>query len=497
MSEEIKPLWPVPIEVFGITGEHETGKTTFAVTACPGEETLVYDFEKSSKSYERDLGFVRVDVPDEMQAKYGGKAKPIDVFNWWVAHVRSIPKGQYRVIVVDPASDIEQGLADYVAKNPALFGRTMGQYAKMSGLMWGDMKALWKTILADIAARCETFFFVVHMSTVYKGDKPSKERKAKGKVTLFELASVYLRMERNKDKSVKPSAVVLKTRLSKMVVNHETGEVDVKPILPPRIPIATPHSIRQYCLKPADSDNLKPEEHIGEVNLTDDERLMLRADIAEAERDAEQFKLEREGHQEKRLGGVSTRPAKLSASRSDQDASADSTQVPDDDATEEAATEEATTDEASTDEETTAEEAAGESTVEAEGDTADEASSASDEEPVSVKEALVQANASPPPPSRYASPDAPVGKGQLAMLNNAIARYLTKFPEKQENITKGIKKRNHRATSPADLTNGQAEDMEASLLKILNGPHESPSPSPAPEPPAKQEVAAKKAAPKR
>lgn len=496
MSEEVKPLWPKKIEVVGGTGEFESGKTTFGVTICPGPDTLYYDFEKSGGSYEEDLGFTRIDVPTEMQRKFPKGYTPLDVFTWWHGHLKSVAPGQYRVIVADPASDIEAGLADFVNKNPRLFGRTPAQYIKMSGLMWGDMKSYWKTILADIAARCETFYFTTHMANVWKGDKPSKERKAKGKETLFEMASLYLKFERKKDKNAIPSAVVLKSRLSKITVSSyedSDGEVISIPLLPPRLPKATPAAIRRYMAQPPDYANLKPEEMIGEQSLSEDEKLLLRSQIADAERDAALAQNEREERQEKRLGGVSTRPAKLSASRSDQDASADSTQVPDDEVAEEAVTEEATTDEASTDEAEPAAdgEVAGEPTVDAEV-AAEEA-----EEPVSVKEALIQANANPPQPSRYASPDAPVGKGQLAMLNNAIARYLTKFPEKQENITKGIKKRNHRATSPADLTNGQAEDMEASLLKILNGPHESPSPSPAPEPPAKQEVAAKKAAPKR
>lgn len=456
MSER-KPLWPIPIEVFGITGEHESGKTTMAITACPGNETLVYDFEKSSKPYENDLGFVRVDVPDEMQAKFKGKAKPIDVFKWWVEHIRSIPRGQYRVIVVDPASDIEQGLADYVASNPREFNRTPGQYMKMSGLMWGDMKAYWKNILADIAARCETFFFVVHMGTVWKGDKPSKERKAKGKATLFELASLYLKMERNKDKSVRPSAVVLKTRLSKMQVNQETGEVDIKPVLPPRIPVATPHAIRQYCLKPADYDNLKPEELIGQTSLTEDEKLMLRAEIAEAERDTALANNEIEERQTKRLGGVSNRP--VSSTESVEDASADTTQVADDEGQEEpsdsGAADDSQSDEAHSEDHPT------------------ETQSEFSESETITGETIQNAMDTAKPPEQPAL-DTPISKAKLASLNRVIARFV-KNGGKQEVILRGIKKRNPRAEVPGDLTWGQANDLEAALLKVLDGPHEQPA----------------------
>lgn len=509
MSEqnEVKPLWPIPIEVFGVTGEHESGKTTLAVTACPGPETLVYDFEKSSKPYERDLGFVRVDVPDEMQTKFGGKAKPIDVFKWWVQHVRSIPKGQYRVIVVDPASDIEQGLVDYVNANPREFGRTTAQYIKMSGLMWGDMKAYWKTILADIAARCETFFFVVHMSTVWKGDKPSKDRKAKGKATLFELASLYLKMERNKDKSVKPSAVVLKTRLSKMAVNKETGEVDIKPILPPRLPVASCHAIRQYCLNPADFDNLKPEEHIGEAVLTDDEKLMLRADIAEAERDRALAENELEDRQGKRLGGVRSTSRVVSTSRpvQDGDVSADSAQVATQDDGNDGVESEGGSevvggeDEAVATEEVASEEVA---TEEAADETPAPEWQSKPTHGEQIAAAVEDAHKSPRNNS-YIDPSEPVGKGMLSALRNAVAQYLTRFPDKKDNIMKGIKKRNPKAIQDSDLTHGQAEDMQASLLRILNGPHPErevvPATTPAtqPEQPAAGKEVPKKSATKK
>jgi hypothetical protein len=51
MSEERKPLWPKAIEVVGGTGEYESGKTTFGLTICPGEETL-YSHRRSCRDAE-------------------------------------------------------------------------------------------------------------------------------------------------------------------------------------------------------------------------------------------------------------------------------------------------------------------------------------------------------------------------------------------------------------------------------------------------------------
>ena len=516
MSEERKPLWPKPIEIIGVTGEHESGKTSFCLSICPGQETLVYDFEKSCGTYEADLGFVRVDVPSEMRKIHGSKPyRSLDVFLWWEKHIRSIPPGQYRVIHADPVTDLDSGLTEFVNSNPRLFGATPAQYAKMSGIMWGHMKEYMKAILIDVAARVETFTFASHMSNVWKGDRPSKERKAKGKSTLFELASLYLKMERNKDKNVTPSAVVLKSRLSKMTVleDDEDGEIINIPLLPPRLPVATPAAIRRYMKNPPDYSNLKPEEKIGEQTLTEDEKLLLRAEIADAERDVTLAQNEREERQGKRLGGVrSSRVVSTSRPVQDDDASADSTQVVTSDEGSEAESEEAASEEegfrqALTGEVVEKNEA--EARPEEESDKAPTPEWTTKPTHGEQLAAAVEDAAKSPRNGNYPAPDEPVGKAMLAALLRNIARYI-KAGKPQENILKGIKKRNPRAQSEADLTHGQAEDMDASLSRILDGPHPEPDVTPTtattqaksttstqPEQPTGQEVPKKSATKKR
>lgn len=293
MSEK-KPLWPQPIEIVGLTGEYASGKTLFGLTIDP-KSTLVFDTEKSTGSYS-SLGFERIDIPAKMQALYPKGYKPIDTFNWWWNFVKALPPGKYRVIGLDTASEIESGLADWVTANPGYFGRTAAQYVKMSGVMWGDVKELWKAILSDLAARCETFYFTTHLTNVWAGDKPLPgKRKAKGKETLMELASLYLHMERRPDaqgnRPAKPAALVLKTRLAHTGIGAD-GEIQILPVLPPRLPVATPAAIRKYMETPPDYSALKPEEQAPEHSLTADERELLALARAEAERDAAAYKLE-------------------------------------------------------------------------------------------------------------------------------------------------------------------------------------------------------------
>lgn len=287
------PLWPQPIPIIGGTGEKWAGKTKFGLNICPGNETtLVYDFEQSSASFEgeyRRIGvpFVRIDVQEEMHKTHPGGYKPIDLFSWWLKHVRAIPANKYRVIQVDPVTDIERGLTDWVGANPKFFGHTEGQYASMSGIMWGDVKDFQKMILADICAKCETFYFTAHIGAEFQGKQATGKKKVKGKETLYELASLFLWFDRSPDaKGVRPnepSAAVMKARLE--VAKLVDGEVQSVSVLPPRLPVATPKAIRSYFAKPAGGTVLSDGEKVKDDVMSADERLRLETAKAEAERD--------------------------------------------------------------------------------------------------------------------------------------------------------------------------------------------------------------------
>jgi hypothetical protein len=306
------PLWRPAIPVLGVCGEYASGKTLFALTIGAGPRTRVYDTEKSSESYQQ-LNFDRVDVPLEMQRQFPKGYKPIDTFTFWVKHVREIEPGRFDVIALDVANDIETGAVDWVRANPGYFSRTAAQYIKMSGLLWGDMKNLWKSILTDIASRCQTFVFAVHMGEVWAGDKPSGKRKPRGKSTLFELASLFIQLERPKDARgvvpAVPSAIVLKCRLAHVRRDEATGAVEIVPALPPRLPVATPEAIRHYLDHPPNYSKLTSQERAPEKEITEDDRAAVRLATAEAEAEAERFRLERLERQQRAEERRSDRPA--------------------------------------------------------------------------------------------------------------------------------------------------------------------------------------------
>lgn len=281
-------LWRQPIPVLGLTGEYASGKSLFACTICPGPQTLVFDTELSTLTYKDSLGFTHRNLCEIMR-----DMKPVDKFLKWAEMVRQEPAGKYRVIVLDVVSEIEIGLVDWVRRNPAEFGYTASQFSQSAAIMWGCVKDHWKSVLSDLAVRCETFVFISHMRDVFVGGRPTGKREPKGKDTLAEMATLYLMMERPVDKKGNkqqvPSAVVLKDRLVSMRT-LASGEIEMCPTLPPRLPKATPVAIREYMAAPPDYSKLKAGERAEEHQPTEMELQQAKLATAEAERDAESLR---------------------------------------------------------------------------------------------------------------------------------------------------------------------------------------------------------------
>jgi DNA-binding protein Fis len=294
------PPLGMPVPIIGITGEVYVGKTILALSLAPGvhakghphegqPRTLYIDFEQSGASY-TGTGCKRLDAPAELRTLFGNRTmQPVDVFKWFRDLVGKIPADTYDCIVVDPITDVEDGLVDYVRANPTEFGYTKDQFANASGLMWGAVKNLWKAILVDLSSKAHIFCFVSHMRMEFKDGRPTRKLVPKGKETLSEIAALYLQLSRDKsrdgEKPNPPSAILLKERLAVTEINAQ-GEVTVKRILPDRLPEATAKALRYYIAHPVGSRKAKPEELVQELVLSDDEKRILELEIEQAKADA-------------------------------------------------------------------------------------------------------------------------------------------------------------------------------------------------------------------
>lgn len=303
---ERKPLWEdrkIPI-IIG-TGEFGTGKTYFGVTICPGPETIVFDNEGSSEPYEDALGFDRIDLAAELLRKHKARYTAKQRYELWRDKAIEAGKsGKYRVLVTDPFSEIEDGLAEYVRANPGEHDMTQAQMEKSAALFWGAVKRKLKSDLDLLRTMFDVIYLTVHMRNEFSGGRPTGRREPKGKETLEEVATLFLEFQRKVAKTGKnkgqkqsvPSAVILKERVSRTIFD-EDGEPVLIPLLPPRLPIATPGAIRKYIRNPPDYNKLKADEKIVEAEMSDEERLEMERVIAADRRATAELELQKSERQ--------------------------------------------------------------------------------------------------------------------------------------------------------------------------------------------------------
>lgn len=294
-GEELK------IPVIGITGKKASGKTLLGLTLDP-RNTIEIAVEDSAVTYQLPLKAKYSLYEEVTSGKSNDVPKPIECWEWF-QNLALSGDLKCRVLFVDPITDLQQGLVDWVRSNPEKFGKTADQYSKASGLLWGDVKSYLKMFLGKLSRQVECFIFTAHMGTVWKGGAPVVGKsKAKGVDTFYELASLYLHLLREPDPKTgkvpaAPTANIMpplgKSRLARTLYDDATGKTAIVPILPPTCPDFDWDVLRKLVEKPMDYSKLASKYRAISDDLTEDERLQLQAEIATANREAEELKQQR------------------------------------------------------------------------------------------------------------------------------------------------------------------------------------------------------------
>jgi hypothetical protein len=303
--KKFEELWPLPIpEIVVVTGPYGCGKSTFTLgTGAPMERTLVIDFEKSQKSFAAQLPVTYVDMQAILAKEYPSGYKNLDLYSSTTKTVdMNLQPDTFDILVLDNASCFEDGILAYVEKNPAEFGYSPNQFNNMSGLKWGCVKTKYAQLLTRWASKVKMIFIVVHLKDKWVGNAVQKDafgqpvQEPKGKETLDQLSSLFVWLEHG-PKGI-PSAKVLKCRIDRKVyiadpsqppfpipteylgeLKGEPGVVSI-PVLPLRLPKCTWAEIREYMRNPADLMNPKEGETLSEKQMSEDDRLKLRAIIS-------------------------------------------------------------------------------------------------------------------------------------------------------------------------------------------------------------------------
>lgn len=329
-------LWPLPCpEIVIVTGGFGVGKSTFTLgTGATPERTFVLDFEKSQKSFAAQLPLTYIDMQARMAELHPSGYKMLNLYKEVCTVMDAVEPGKYDVLVLDNASNLEDAIVAHVEANPGEFGHSTAQYNSMSGLKWGDVKSKYQQLLTRWVSKARMIFIIVHLRDKWAGNSIIKDafgkpvQEPKGKETLDQLSSLFVWLEAGP--GAIPAARVLKCRMDRKIfvadpetppagipgkylaeLHGEPGLVSI-PVLPLRLPKCTWSAIREYMRNPADLSNPKPGEMPTEAQMSEDDRLKLRAIIADREAEKANVELLKMGQSGASSRTAATAPASAS-----------------------------------------------------------------------------------------------------------------------------------------------------------------------------------------
>ena len=277
--------------IIHVTGEIDSGKSTFAYTAGPEPSRIAFfDNDLKSESIDKDLHFGAYFNLVRMFTQ-GGNFKPIAFFEMIMKLLDGIKEGEFDLIVFDNWTQIEGGINAYAeAHILEISDLSMGQAKSMSQLTWPAKRAMYGRVLDAFLNKAETVIVTTHLKDKWIGNVRTEAQIPQCQQPLAEKASLRLWLRHNPD-SQAPIGLVLK-RISKSYYDKEFGKMVIQPVLPRKIKPCTWEVINEYLENPLGDRALRVDEVPDEFELgildgilTADQKMMFRAGLAASRED--------------------------------------------------------------------------------------------------------------------------------------------------------------------------------------------------------------------
>lgn len=289
MSRDDLPL----TGIVNVTGEQDTGKTTFAYTVgVPPAEIAFFDNDLKAEEVHRQLRFgVYHNLVREFRRLRSGK--PIDFFNMTMGLVEELPEDRFSVLVFDNWTQMEEGINSWVDEHiTEVSNLTMGQVKSASPLTWPYKRLKYAAVLDALLSKAPLVIITVHVKDQWMGMRKTGLKEARCQQPLVEKSALRLWLRHNPD-SQAPIGLVLK-RIAVSRWNPETGLIEVGSVLPRRFAPCTWERIRWYFNNPVGNRKLNPDEipteyelSILDGTLTKDQKMMLELAMKSPESDFE------------------------------------------------------------------------------------------------------------------------------------------------------------------------------------------------------------------
>lgn len=275
-----------------VTGEHDTGKTVFALSnGAQPERIAFFDDDIKGRNTVTQLkkqGFnfgLYVDLVEEFKDK-----REIQINERGLELIDSLKEGEYDCVVWDTWTRFESSFYAVVQKNPSRFKEFYAPMGKIkAGEMWQASFAYEAAIIDQLLAKVPLVILTTHLKDDYLNDKKTGKQIPDGKKTLNQKSNFRVWLRHNPD-SPEPIGLVLKRP-----VKIEVTDKGIQPIniLPRKLKPCTWATIIQLWNKPVGNRTLTDEEKPDEFELsildgtlTKDQKNILRLAVLEAEQEA-------------------------------------------------------------------------------------------------------------------------------------------------------------------------------------------------------------------
>src|SRR3990172_4316050 len=284
-NKTIPALWGgCPLHLLVLCGAPNSGKSWLATHIAP-ERTLYLDSEKSGTAYQT-LVKKYIDIRAATRARIARAPTPRDLFDTVRLETDQIALGEFEVVAIDVFSGtLEQGIVELVAGDYAKYGfTTEAKFTASGGLFWSRVRGFVEEFILELSDRCTTLVLTTQLKTIWRDGRATKDQEPKGKTSVYDLAAMYLLLERKSITRHAPPSPIPTAQVLKSHTLHP---------FPPRLPEATYNSILHYLTAGGNYGTLTEEESIKDAQLTADEKLQLQATIEETKLEAATAELER------------------------------------------------------------------------------------------------------------------------------------------------------------------------------------------------------------
>lgn len=291
---------PILTGLIHVTGEPDTGKTTFALsTGVAPEDICFLDNDLKTQAIadslaadKHPLGYYANLVRGFANEKLSSPLAFHDYVMGLLDPILKDKKGNvhpFKVLVFDNWSRMEDGIRAYSLKiMPQISSLTPGQIRNMSQLTWPYTYAYYAEFLDKLLMIAPTVFLVTHIRPKYVGNKKTDRMEARGQRPLIEKSTLRVWMRHNPD-SPAPIGLILK-RPQRMV--YQGGALLPVSILPRRVKPCTWSKIEEYWKDPIGDNSPGPQETPDEFELsildgtlTEDQKVALRLTLVSAEQE--------------------------------------------------------------------------------------------------------------------------------------------------------------------------------------------------------------------